>query len=137
MDKPQLEFKLVTPSAEKAAIKVDEVSLPGEKGYFGVLPGHTPFLTRIGIGEVMYRIGDKKHYLAISGGFAEVSDDVVIVLARAAELPDEIDKERAEKSRERAEKRLSGKDYEIDFTRAQTALQRSLIRLRIADFSAN
>jgi F-type H+-transporting ATPase subunit epsilon len=107
--------------------------LPAEKGYVGILPGHTPFLSRIGIGEVIYRIGDKKHFLALSGGFVEVSDDSVVVLARSAELPEEIDKDRAEQSRKRAEDRLQGKTPEIDFVRAEAALRRAMMRLAVRE----
>ena len=98
MAKAKILFKLVTPTSEKVSVEVDEVMLPGEKGYFGVLPGHTPFLSRIGIGEVVYRIGDERYHLALCGGFVEVTDDTIIVLAKTAEKPEEIDVEKIEAS---------------------------------------
>ena len=111
----------------------DEVVAPGIQGYFGVLPGHAPFLTTLGIGEVMYRTGREERHLAVSGGFAEVRNDKVIVLADTAERPEEIDRARAERARERAERRLSGRAQdEIDYARAAAALARALTRLQAA-----
>src|SRR4029434_1618216 len=90
-----------------ATESVDEIVIPGSQGYFGVLPGHAPLLTTLGIGELMYRVGRDERYLAVSGGFAEVRNDKVIVLADTAERPEEIDRARAERARERAERRLA------------------------------
>jgi F-type H+-transporting ATPase subunit epsilon len=113
------------------------VVAPGSEGYFGVLPGHAAFLTTLGSGEVSYRDGREEHRLAVIGGFAEVSGDRVIILAEHAERPEEIDRERAERARQRAEQRLAGKNpsggqEEIDYTRALAALQRALARLQVA-----
>ena len=100
---------------------------------FGVLPGHAPFLTTLGIGEVTYRVGQDEHYLALAGGFAEVRNDKVIVLADTAERPEEIDRARAERARERAERRLAGRtDEEVDYARALAALARAVVRLMTA-----
>src|SRR5438094_288940 len=89
-----------------------------------MLPGHAAFLTTLGTGEVMYRAGRDEHYLAVSGGFAEVRNDKVIILADTAERPEEIDRGRAERARERAERRLSGRGVEeaVDYARATAAL---------------
>jgi F-type H+-transporting ATPase subunit epsilon len=115
------------------AEQVDEVVAPGIEGYFGVLPGHAPFLTTLGVGIVTYRIGRDEHQLAVSGGFAEVRNDKVIVLADTAERPEEIDRTRAERSRERAERRLAGRvEEEVDYERALAALARALARLLTA-----
>jgi F-type H+-transporting ATPase subunit epsilon len=115
------------------AESVDEVVVPGSEGYFGVLPGHAPFLATLGIGELTYRQGREERHLAVSGGFAEVRNDKVIVLADTAERPDEIDRARAERARERAERRLGGRTQEeIDYTRAACALARALTRLHVS-----
>src|SRR5215831_12383936 len=85
-------------SAERSLVNetVDEVEIPGARGYFGVLPGHTPLLAVLGAGELWYRQGQEKHYLAIAFGFAEVQPDRVTILAQIAERPEEIDVARAE-----------------------------------------
>ena len=129
-----LVLELATPMRLVVSEEVDEVVAPGVEGYFGVLPGHAPFLTTLGIGEVMYRAGRDERYLAVAGGFAEVRNDKVIVLAENAERPDEIDRERAQRARERAERRLTGREGDIDFARAQAALARAHIRLQVANY---
>ena len=133
MAEPRVFFELATPNRLIVSEQVEEVVAPGVEGYFGVLPGHTPFLTSLQSGEVSYRVGRMEQYLAVSGGFAEVRSDRVIVLADNAERPEEIDRERAERARQRAERRLAGKtDEEIDFTRALAAFSRALTRLHVA-----
>lgn len=129
----RLTLEVATPMRLAVSEQVDEVVAPGVEGYFGVLPGHAPFLTTLGIGELTYRAGREEHHLALVGGFAEVRNDKVIVLADAAERPEEIDRARAERARERAERRLSGRTADdVDFARAQAALMRALMRLHVA-----
>jgi F-type H+-transporting ATPase subunit epsilon len=129
----QLALELATPTRMVVAESVDEVVVPGSEGYFGVLPGHAPLLATLGIGELTYRIGRDEHHVAVACGFAEVRNDKVIVLADTAELPPDIDRARAERARERAEQRLSGRTQEeIDYVRASAALARALIRLQVA-----
>ena len=129
----RLSLEIATPTRLVAAETVDEIVIPGSQGYFGVLPGHAAFLTTLGIGELMYRIGRDEHYLAVSNGFAEVRNDKVIVLADTAERPEEIDRARAERARERAERRLAGRvEEEVDYNRALAALARALARLLTA-----
>jgi F-type H+-transporting ATPase subunit epsilon len=129
----RLSLEITTPTRLVVAETVDEVVAPGIEGYFGVLPGHAPFLTTLGIGIVTYRTAREEHQLAIAGGFAEVRNDKVIILADTAERPDEIDRARAERARERAERRLSGRSNEdVDFARCQAALARALSRLSVA-----
>ena len=129
----RLTLEIATPMRLAVAETVDEVVAPGIEGYFGVLPGHAPFLTTLGIGEVMYRVGRDERYLAVSSGFAEVRNDKVIVLADTAERPEEIDRARAERARARAEQRLSGRSQDdVDFARAAAALARALARLQVA-----
>jgi F-type H+-transporting ATPase subunit epsilon len=127
-----LRLELATPTRLVVAEDVDEVVAPGAEGYFGVLPGHAAFLTALGTGQLAYRRGRDEHYLAVSGGFAEVRNDKVIVLADVVERPEEIDPERAERARQRAEQRLAGRGGDIDYTRAATALARALVRLQVA-----
>ncbi len=132
-----MRFELATPTRQLVSTEADEVVAPGSEGYFGVLPGHAAFLTTLGCGEVTYRQGRDEHHLAVIGGFAEVGNDRVIILAEHAERPDEIDRDRAERARQRAEQRLAGRsaggqEEDIDYTRALAALQRALARLQVA-----
>jgi F-type H+-transporting ATPase subunit epsilon len=129
-------FELATPARMLVSVEVDEVVAPGAEGYFGVLPGHAAMLTTLKPGEVTYRSGQTEHHLAVLGGFAEVRAERVIILAENAERPEEIDRERAERARQRAEMRLQGRSpdgtvEEIDFTRALEALARALSRLLV------
>lgn len=129
----RLTLEVATPTRLVVTETVDEIVIPGSEGYFGVLPGHAPFLTTLGIGELMYRTGRDEHFLAVAGGFAEVRNDKVIVLADTAERPGEIDRARAERARERAERRLSGRaDGGVDYTRALLALARAVTRIMTA-----
>jgi F-type H+-transporting ATPase subunit epsilon len=105
----RLTLELATPTRMVVAETVDEVVVPGSEGYFGVLPGHAPLLATLGIGELTYRIGREERHVAVAGGFAEVRNDKVIVLADTAELPQDIDRARAERARDRAEHRLAGR----------------------------
>src|SRR2546427_11598230 len=112
---------------------VDEVIAPGSEGYFGVLRGHAPFLTTLGVGELTYRKGRDEYHLALAGGFAEVRNDKVIILADSAEKPEEIDRERAERARQRAEQRLGGRGQEgIDYAPGTGAPAPALTRLHVA-----
>ncbi|MEO7191756.1 MAG: F0F1 ATP synthase subunit epsilon [Vicinamibacterales bacterium] len=126
----RLEF--VTPARAIVHEDVDEVELPGEDGYFGVLPGHAPLLAALKTGEMWYRIGTEKHFAFVDGGFAEVLPDRVSILAQIAERADEIDIQRAEAAKRRAEERLSGPTVvELDAERARVALLRAITRLNI------
>ncbi|MFN8059455.1 MAG: F0F1 ATP synthase subunit epsilon [Vicinamibacterales bacterium] len=124
---------IVTPDRQIVHDEVDEVELPGVEGYFGVLPGHTPLLAQLAVGQMWYRQGQERHYLAVEFGFAEVLPTKVTVLAQCAERAEEIDTERAETARKRAEGRLAGGVRpDIDAERARIALMKSLIRLQVA-----
>ena len=127
-------LQLLVASGEKELVNavVDEVQIPGAEGYFGVLPGHTPLLALLGTGELWYRQGQEKHYLAIAGGFAEVQPDRVTILAQVAERGEEIDVVRAETAKKRAEERLVRPSMDIDAERARIALLKSLIRLQVS-----
>lgn len=123
-------LEIVTPERQVIKALVDEVTLPATQGYIGVLPGHAPLLTTLSIGIVSYKQKDKKQYLFLSGGFAEILIDKIIVLAQIVEKPEEIDIERAKLSKQRAEKRLTSKDKDIDVDRAMASLKRALTRLQ-------
>jgi F-type H+-transporting ATPase subunit epsilon len=128
----KLRLEIVTPERLLVSEEVDEVELPGAEGYFGVLPAHTPVLATLQVGELWYRIGQEKHYLAVAFGFAEVLSDRVTVLAQIAERPEDIDVPRAEAAKRRAEERLARPAMDMDFERARIALMKSLIRLQVA-----
>jgi F-type H+-transporting ATPase subunit epsilon len=129
----RLTLELATPTRMVVAETVDEVVVPGSEGYFGVLPGHAPLLATLGIGELTYRIGRDERHVAIAGGFAEVRNDKVIVLADTAEHPQDIDRARAERARDRAEQRLAGRAQdEVDYARAAAALARAQTRIQVA-----
>jgi F-type H+-transporting ATPase subunit epsilon len=127
-------IRLQIVSADRSLVdeQVDEVQIPGAEGYFGVLPGHTPLLALLGAGELWYRQRQEKHYLSIAFGFAEVLPDRVTILAEIAERSDEIDVDRAQAAKARAEARLAKPVVDIDFERARIALLKSLVRLQVA-----
>lgn len=127
-----LTLEIVTPDRSVVAERVDEVEIPGADGYFGVLPGHTPLLAMLQVGELWYRKGSDKTYFSIAFGFAEVLPDRVTILAQLAERADEIDIARAEAARRRAEELIATPAPEMDFERARIALLKSLIRLQVA-----
>jgi F-type H+-transporting ATPase subunit epsilon len=128
----QLILEIVTPERAIVTERVDEVEIPGAEGYFGVLPGHTPLLAMLSIGELWYRKGSDKYYLAIAFGFAEVLPDRVTVLAELAEKSEDIDVARAEAAKRRAEERIAKPSADIDFERARVALMKALIRLQVS-----
>ena len=101
-----IDLQIVTPERMLVREQVDEVQVPGVSGYFGVLPGHTPLLAALSVGELWYRKGQERTYLAIVYGFAEVLPDRVTILAQLAEHAEDIDAERAEAARKRAAERL-------------------------------
>jgi F-type H+-transporting ATPase subunit epsilon len=127
-----LDLQIVTPDRLVVREQVDEVQVPGSEGYFGVLPGHTPMLAALAVGEMWYRKGAEKTYDALAFGFAEVLPEGVTILAQLAERAEEIDVERAEAAVTRAEARLAGPRSEIDYERARIALAKSLSRLQVS-----
>jgi F-type H+-transporting ATPase subunit epsilon len=128
----KLTLEIVTPDRSLVREEVDEIQVPGSAGYLGILPGHTPLLATLAIGELWYRKGQEKVYLAIAGGFLEVLPDRVTILAQTAELAHDIDVARAESAKKRAEERVARPQSGIDMERARVALLRSLIRLQVA-----
>jgi F-type H+-transporting ATPase subunit epsilon len=127
-----LQLRIVSADRSLVDEQVDEVEIPGADGYFGVLPGHTPLLALLGTGELWYRQGQDKTYVAIAFGFAEVQPDRVTILAMVAERAEEIDTARAEASLKRAEERLARRTVDMDAERARIALMKSLIRLQVS-----
>ena len=128
----KLQLQIVSADRSLVNETVDEVVIPGFDGYFGVLPGHTPLLAVLHVGELWYRQGQEKHYLLIAFGFAEVLPDRVTILAQTAEKAEDIDLARAEAAKKRAEERLARPTVDIDAERARIALLKSLIRLQVA-----
>jgi len=114
-----LTLEVVTPDRSVVTEKVDEVEIPGAEGYFGVLPGHTPLLATLSVGELWYRKGTEVTHLSIAFGFAEVLPDRVTILAQLAEKADEIDVARAEAAKRRAEQRIATPAAEMDYERAR------------------
>jgi F-type H+-transporting ATPase subunit epsilon len=127
-----IDLQVLTPDRGIIRDRVDEVEIPGSEGYFGVLPGHRPMLASLSTGEMWYRKGEEKFYLAIALGFAEVLPDRVTILARLAERAEDIDIDRAEAARRRAEERLTRPQSDIDYERARVALTKSLMRLQVS-----
>ena len=125
----KLTLHIVSPD-HSISQEVDEVSMPGVEGDFGVLPGHTPFFTALRTGPMWYRQGSEKHNLMVSIGFVEVLPDSVRVLAQVAESMEDLDQERAEAGMKRAEEMMGAVPHEIDFERARLAMLRTLQQLQ-------
>ena len=127
-----LQLEVVTPDKTVVSGEVEMAVCPGIEGEFGVLPKHVSLLSALKIGGLRYRNGGNDEHVFISGGFADVNNDVLTVLAESAELADSIDTARAMAAKERAEKRIAGHDEKVDMTRAEAALQRAIVRLQLA-----
>jgi F-type H+-transporting ATPase subunit epsilon len=128
-----IELLVVTPERQIVSETVTEIQLPGLGGYLGILPGHAPLITELGVGELSYRKGGSLHYLTVVHGYAEVLGDRVVVLAEISERAEEIDVDRARAAEQRAEKRLGKQnDPDIDWDRAIFALERALLRQQVA-----
>jgi F-type H+-transporting ATPase subunit epsilon len=128
----KLLLEVVTPQGLLLKEEVDEVSAPGEEGYFGVRPGHTPFLSTLGMGEISYRIGAETQRLTCFWGFAEVLPDRVNILAEIGERAESIDVERATRARDQAALRMKSIKDEAGFEDAHEAYVRAITRLAVA-----
>jgi F-type H+-transporting ATPase subunit epsilon len=129
----KLALKVVTPTRVVVEGDVDEVTLPGALGALGILPGHTPLLASLRIGELFYRDGVHEHFLAIQWGFVEVQDDRVTVLADVAERPQEIDVSAAEAAKREAEEAMrtaGGEEFEQHRAKLQAAVTRIAVAAR-------
>lgn len=130
-----IRLEVVTPEKQVVNDMAQIIMAPGSMGEFGVLSGHTPFMTSLNTGALHYRDENgKDQFVFVSGGFAEALPDKVTVLAEAAERIEDIDTERAKAAVERAEKRLSDDraKEKVDIARAKAALERAVVRIRIA-----
>jgi F-type H+-transporting ATPase subunit epsilon len=127
-----IDLEIVTPGGVVVRESVDEVEAPGVEGNFGVLPGHRPFMSQLRAGELRYRTGKENHFVAVHWGFAEVLPNKVTVLVETAERAEDIDLQRAETAKKRAEERLkqSGTAYDMDQARGE--VERAQARLEAA-----
>jgi F-type H+-transporting ATPase subunit epsilon len=127
-------LEIVTPEKLAYRDQVDEVLVPGADGQLGILPHHTPLITTLGVGELRIRKGNAEEYFAIVGGFLQVRPDKVVVMAETADVASEIDLERAQQARKDAEAALSSAYVEAaDVAAARAALDRALVRIRVAE----
>jgi len=126
------QLEIVTPEKKVVDTVAEECQIPGKSGYLGILPGHAPLITELAVGEIIFRENSTEQRLAVAWGFAEVLPNKVTILAETAERPSEIDVDRARKSRERAEQRLTSGDTSVDVERALDALHRADARLDVA-----
>jgi F-type H+-transporting ATPase subunit epsilon len=128
----KLKLEMVTPAKAVLSEEVDEITAPGSLGQFGVLPGHTPLLTTLQVGEFSYRKGSDVYYLAVNWGYVEVADDQVLVLVETAEAQDQIDLARAREALGRAEARLKElTPTDKEYHNMQAALQRAMVRIQV------
>jgi F-type H+-transporting ATPase subunit epsilon len=128
----KLTLEVVTPEGLLLREEVDQVIAPGERGYFGVLPGHSPFLASLGVGEITYFRGKEQSHLTCFWGFCEVLPDRVNILAEVGERSEDIDPARAEAARERAAAHLKAVKDEAGYKEAQVAYTRAVTRLAVA-----
>ncbi|OIB04186.1 F0F1 ATP synthase subunit epsilon [Paenibacillus sp. LC231] len=126
-------LEIVTPDRLVYSEQVNSVTVRGVEGELGILPGHISFVTPLQIAPVYVKIGNQRTPFAVQGGFVEVRKDKIVILAESAEKAEEIDLERAEAAKERAETRLNakGRQDEVDHRRAEMALQRALNRIKV------
>jgi F-type H+-transporting ATPase subunit epsilon len=129
----KMKLEIVTPYKKVVDMEVEEVTATGKLGEFGVLPGHTPFLTSLRIGELAYKYDGKVEHMALNWGYFEIRDDKIIVLVETAEAAEEIDMERAKAAQGRAEEKLKHLTTEDkQFKVYEAALERAMIRVQVA-----
>lgn len=126
-------LEVVTPEHLLFSQQVEEVIAPGVEGEFGVLPGHTHFLTTLKIGELRYRIGEHMHYMSVLWGYAEVTPEKVTILAEVAEKAEDIDVDRAQAGVEAAQRRLETGGLPSEVEAARVSLEKARLRKRIAE----
>ncbi len=132
MPEGTIDLTIVTPERAIGHEQVDELEIPGAEGYLGVLPGHAPLFSELKVGELGYRKGDRWFFLSVAWGFVEVLPNQVRILAETAERAQEIDLERAERAKRRAEERIAKGGEDVDYDRALVALERALIRIQVS-----
>jgi F-type H+-transporting ATPase subunit epsilon len=128
-----IRLDIVTAERQVFSDDVDLVVAPGIEGEMAILPRHAPLMTTLQPGELRVRRGGEEFFLAVSGGFLEVRPDRITILADAAERAEEIDIARAEEAKRRAEEQLSRRDIEVNGARAEAALRRAMIRIRVGE----
>ena len=126
------QFEIVTPDRQVVKDVAEEMEIPGRDGYLGILPGHAPLITELGVGEITYRNANVTHRFAVAWGFAEVLPDKVTILAETAERPAEIDVARAQKAKAQAQQILKTPDGSTDYPRTLDALARAENRISVA-----
>jgi F-type H+-transporting ATPase subunit epsilon len=126
-------LEIVTPERLVYAEQVNMIVVKGVAGELGILPHHIPLVTPLKVAPVHIKQGNSNQYIAVSGGFMEVGKDKVVILAESAELPEDIDVERAKSAKARAEGRLGGKAENIDHVRVEIALQKALMRIEVGE----
>jgi F-type H+-transporting ATPase subunit epsilon len=129
----KLNLEVITPERLVLREQVDEVVVPGLTGELGILPEHTPLISQLKTGVLSYRQGNQNRRMHVSGGFIEVASDNVSILSDVAEKPEEIDIERAQRAKERAERLLASRGEDIDFDSAELKLHRALARLQVGE----
>jgi F-type H+-transporting ATPase subunit epsilon len=127
------ELEIVTPERLVVREMAEEVQIPGRSGYLGVLPGHAPLISELGVGEITFRSGGTITRLAVAWGFAEVLPNKVTILAETSERADEIDVARAQQAKQRAEEILHSNRDDIDYKEVQNALKRAETRIEVAE----
>jgi F-type H+-transporting ATPase subunit epsilon len=126
------QLEIVTPERVVVQDSAEEMQIPGKNGYLGILPGHAPLVTELAVGEISYRKSGTTHHYSVAWGFAEVLPEKVTILAETAERADEINVDRAQQARQRAEEEFKKAQSESDFTHAEDALKRAETRLEVA-----
>ncbi len=132
-----LRLEVVTPDSRVLSEDVEYVGAPGIEGEFGIMPNHIPFLSALGVGSLYYKLEGKYYYVFIAGGFAEVSNNKVTILAEIAEKAVDIDLERARRAEQRARERMQKAEDTIAHVRAQAALQRAMQRMSCRSTAAS
>src|ERR1700750_278682 len=128
-----LQLEIVTPEKMVVNDVAEEIQISGKSGYLGILPGHAPLISELAVGEITYRNSSGAHYLAVAWGFAEVLPEKVTILAETAERPSEINVQRAQDAKQRAEQQLKSGDPNLDYLHVEAALQRAETRLQVAE----
>jgi len=132
MAESTIDLTIVTPERSVVHEQVDELQIPGAEGYLGILPGHAPLFSELKVGEVGYRQGETWFFLSVAWGFVEVQSNQVRILAETAERAHEIDLERANRAKQRAEERIARGGDDVDYRRALVALERALVRIQVS-----
>jgi F-type H+-transporting ATPase subunit epsilon len=127
-----LHLQIITPDKKLVEEDTDQVQIPGKSGYLGILPGHAPLITELMIGEISYNVRGTMQYIAVAWGFAEVLADGVTILADTAERAEDINVQRAEQAKAKAQELLRNPTPDMDYDEVNHALRRAEVRLDVA-----